>query len=490
MSIHSWLIGVRSVRARLQLHGPLSASLLVLALLCLANHPARATDGYFDTGWTNSGRFPFDGPNVQEHGVGGRAIVTQPNGSLLLAGRGSPWWLAELSVDGQFVSTFGTTGSGIVSGCELGLGCNNTADPIAIFLQPDGKILVLQPDWGLVRIGAGAHSMDTTGTYTGTGSVNMAGWTFTDHSGSMNLATSIALEYDGKILVAGSGRASNAASVYGFAVIRLSSDLSLDTSFAVHTADGIAFAGGNTFLADGADLVERVTSVISQADGFILLVGVGSHNADGSAAHLELARLNPQTGLLDTNFNNDGVSVLFYPSGTLDANNPVAARSDGLLRTTFATTNSDGSGMLVARSTETGSPDPGFGSGGFTLVNACPYNVARSLVLDGAGRILVAGSCTDAVFRHYFTVIRVRGDTGALDTGFGLNGISLGWFDDTSGEGAGFGIAFDGSGHPVVIGDSVPLIFPYLQGVARLTYDLTYINGFDGPRGCLPPDCT
>lgn len=459
---------------------------LLCALSACCIRMAGATDGYYDTTWYNSGRFPFGGSN-QEAGNGARMILAQPDGTLLLAGMGFPWWLAQMSVEGQFDSSFGSnSGTGFVSGCELGTSCDQNKF-VTLLRQPDGKIVVLQTDQVVARTGPGAHALDTAGTYSGTG-LGFAGWKFTDHSGFLALATSMARQYDGKILVAGSGRAADSAGTDSFAVIRLNEDLSLDTSFGAHSDSGVTFAGGNAFFVDGADLVERVTSVISLADGFLLLVGVGSHNADGSAATLEFARLNPVTGLLDTNFGNAGVSKGFY-SGTLSTTHPVAARSDGQLRTTIATTSADAANLVVARFTGMGPADATFGSAGFTAIAACPQNVARDLVFDTAGRVLVAGGCVDAQLAQWFSVVRVRGDNGSLDQGFGINGVSLGVFDETGHGAAGFGIALDRSGHPLVTGDSDPVLFPYYQGVARLTYDLTYASGFEMPPGCLPPDC-
>ena len=92
-----------------------------------------------------------------------------------------------------------------------------------------------------------------------------------------------------------------------------------------------------------------------------------------------------------------------------------------------------------------------------------------------------------------FLVGGLRGDIGAIDTSFGINGYSRGYFSPSTTDGnAASAVAFDHGGRLLVGGSGRSLTGSAtpVSGIARLTYDLIYTNNFDAaPRGCLPPDC-
>jgi hypothetical protein len=106
---------------------------------------------------------------------------------------------------------------------------------------------------------------------------------------------------------------------------------------------------------------------------------------------------------------------------------------------------------------------------------------------------MIGGACQEPSSDTPFFVARLRGDTGLIDSSFGVNGFGLGHFLSGNMNDSAYSIAFDQGGRPLVAGSTSPSSTDAqtsLAGVARLTYDLIFANNFDeNPRGCLPPDC-
>ena len=201
--------------------------------------------------------------------------------------------------------------------------------------------------------------------------------------GSNSFATSVAIQSDGKILVAGQVQTSTGGSP---AVLRLTSNGALDTSFG---KSGIAVLNiPKTVLAN---------SVIVQSDGKIVL-GISSAGAD-AAPILELTRF-AENGTLDSSFGSSGVAQLlrsFQSSGPQST--VLAQQPDGKILL--------GGGSLLVRTNSDGSLDPGFGQNGFaTLVSLGAVTVLPN------GQILVGANRYNA--------------NGSLDTSFGILGRTAG----------------------------------------------------------------
>ena len=191
----------------------------------------------------------------------------------------------------------------------------------SVAVQTDGKILVAgyahnaNNDFGedrfaLVRYKANG-SLDTS--FNGTGKLT------TDLSG-LDYGSSVAVQRDGKIVVAGSS-ADNSSGNDDFALVRYNANGSLDTSFngtgKVITDLGISFSGS---------LLDPLTSgrsVAVQSDGKIVVAG----NVSGSNCDFALVRYNAD-GSLDTTFNGTGTVTTAIGSGS-DIGQSVAVQSDG-----------------------------------------------------------------------------------------------------------------------------------------------------------------
>src|SRR5207245_295070 len=98
-------------------------------------------------------------------------------------------------------------------------------------------------------------------------------------SSSANAALAIALQADGKILVAGTTAVTPAASDTTFALARYNPDLSLDASFGT----------GGLVTTDFASGVDDASGVVVQTDGKIVVTGT----AAGATSPFALARYNP-----------------------------------------------------------------------------------------------------------------------------------------------------------------------------------------------------
>lgn len=230
----------------------------------------------------------------------------------------------------------------------------------AILIQDDGKILVggdftsfdgdaSVPD-DLIRLNADG-TRDTT--FNGTN----AGFT-----GDVN---SLAIQADGKIIVAGGFGNYNGVSVPSH-LIRLNEDGSHDTSF--------------NFGGSGFSLPLEVVAI--QADGKILAGGIfSSFNGDATAPN-DLIRLNSD-GSRDTSFNgtNAGFSVGVYA---------LAIQSDGkiLVGGNFTSYNGDGTVPdRLVRLNSDGSRDLSFNG-----TNAGFDAVVSSIRVQDNGKLLVSGS--------------------------------------------------------------------------------------------------
>jgi uncharacterized delta-60 repeat protein len=177
----------------------------------------------------------------------------------------------------------------------------------AVAIQADDKIVVVgisgppgDFNFAIARYRALDGSPDT--------SWSPDGWRETDFGSAQEYANDVAIQSDGKIVVAGQTGT-------GFAVARYNTNGTLDTSFSGDGKQTTSF-GGQSDIATG---------VAIQEDGRIVVAG---HSFTGGPAlrDFALARYNPD-GSLDTTFSGDGKQTLDL--GSNDIAEGVALQSDG-----------------------------------------------------------------------------------------------------------------------------------------------------------------
>jgi uncharacterized delta-60 repeat protein len=266
----------------------------------------------------------------------------------------------------------------------------------AVALQPDGKIVVAgdsASDFALARYEADG-SLDPT--FDGDGKV-MTNFNSDDYS----TAYALALQPDGKIVAAGYTIVSN----HDFALARYNVDGSLDVSFDGDGKVTTDFNGNST---------DRARDLVLQADGKIVVVG-DIFNSPNSY-DIVLARYNSD-GSLDSTFDGDGVTSI--EKGAASA---VALQSDNKIIVAGVSSNGSNSDFALIRYNIDGSLDSTFDGDGRVLTNFSSnnYDAAYALALQPDGKIVAAGYSTDSS-NHDFALARYNAD-GSLDPSFGQEG--------------------------------------------------------------------
>ena len=229
----------------------------------------------------------------------------------------------------------------------------------------------------------------------------------------INVATAVARQADGKIVVAGIAVGRDAA----FAVARLHVDGRLDRTFGGDGKVRVDFPWGSL---DGA------RSVILQPDGKIVLAGWTNGN-DGDFA---LARLRPR-GTLDPTFGDEG-RVTINMSDHVDMAHALARQPDRKIVVAGYASGSFG----VARLNESGRLDRSFAGDGTvrTVFSQVLGDGARAVRVQADGRIVVAGGATpEGSGGSDFALARYTTD-GRLDPTFAGDGRQLTTFIEQDGS--------------------------------------------------------
>jgi uncharacterized delta-60 repeat protein/CSLREA domain-containing protein len=367
------------------------------------------TDGSIDTSFGEGGRAFFEGT------VNGLAL--QGDGKIVAAGSGGV--LARYHSDGSLDTSFGDSGKAVFAG---------TANDLA--LQEDGKIVVAGASGGDFAV-ARYHSDGSPDT-----SFAGDGIQTTDFSAKTDAGYSVALDSNGRIVVAGY---SYYYTVQLFAVACYNSDGSLDTSFdgdgKVTTGFGGSYEHGFSVVVDGNDKIV-----------------VAGHSYQGGNYDFAVARYHSD-GSLDTSFDGDGKLTTDFGASS-DEGLGVALDGSGRIVVAGAKSTESGYDFAVARYHSDGSLDATFdGDGLLTTDFDAPYDGdwGYAVALDSSGKIVVAGSSEIGYADYHFAVARYHSD-GSLDTSFDGDGRIITRFDAS--DEAGLGVAVDGSGKIVVVGYS------------------------------------
>jgi uncharacterized delta-60 repeat protein len=369
-------------------------------------------DGRLDSAFGDGGSVGMD---FEPNGYGSAyAVAAQNDGKFLVAGAyglnypnsGSGFAMARFNADGSLDSSFDGDGKAIT---PLGSGYNSY-QTTGLAVQPDGKILVAGThydgnsngaDFAVVRYNTDG-SLDTNFDSDGKAFADVYPGPYTYHE----VAASIALQADGKVLVAGTSR-NDASYSNDFALVRFNADGTLDTSF---DGDGILTTDLGTYSTDSGK------ALAVQADGKILLAGISNndfavvrYNADGS---------------LDTSFGTGG-KVLTAIGASIDEAYSLAVQADGKILLAGRTYNGKDYDIALIRYNTNGSLDASFGSGG-KVVTAIGKGdeAAYGVAVQADGKILVTGSAYlpygnfgGAQHSNDFVVVRYNPD-GSLDTSF------------------------------------------------------------------------
>lgn len=245
----------------------------------------------------------------------------------------------------------------------------------SVAVQPDGKIVVagtaLHPggrhlDFALVRYNRDG-SLDT--------GFGEEGKVITDFWGADDDASSLVIQSDGRLVVAGT--AAKPGTYEGFALARYTPDGVLDQSF-----DG----DGRLTTDFGSWAVARALAI--QEDGKLVVAG-RYYGPTTYTGDLALARYYP-SGLLDSSFDGDGRLTVGFRE--YDRINSLALQGDGKIIVAGETRSEgkDNLDVLLYRIRPDGAPDSTFGKGGMVIQDFGLYDFAEAVVVWGK-RLYMAG---------------------------------------------------------------------------------------------------
>ncbi|MBN4005233.1 DUF4347 domain-containing protein [Nostoc sp. LPT] len=284
------------------------------------------SNGTLDTSFGNGGKVVtnFEGKNEWI-----KSIAVHSDGKIIVGGYLNPndgslnndFALIRYNSDGSLDTSFGNGGRVITS-------MSNGQDGIAsIVIQPDGRVVVT----GSVMNTNGSNSF-ILARYNSNGSIDTNfgsnGKVITDFPGTDDFGNSVALQSDGKIVVAGS--TGNIGADGDFALARYNSNGTLDTNF----------GNGGKVVTDLGSSIDVGQSLAILQNGKIVVSGF-SENSDRRDFALAVYNSN---GSLDTSFGNSG-KVITTANGSYFQNTAVAVQSDGKI----VVTGSDSGNFVVAR---------------------------------------------------------------------------------------------------------------------------------------------
>lgn len=401
-----------------------AAGLIVVGLfVVLSATPVASVPGELDPTFGGDGRVTTP---VVAVGSIANAVAIQPDGKIVAAGETLHLYdrfaLARYDPDGTLDPSFGDAGTVTTRFRRWGGVAN------AIAVQADGKIVAAGGSFGIFpKFALARYLPDGTldASFGGDGRVR----TFFTVDGAMGSA--VAIQADGKILVAGAAEAVGANGMSGFALARYNPDGSLDATFGADGTVTTDFPGGHA------------SAIAIQANGKIVAAGEAGNRP-------ALARYNPD-GSLDATFDGDGMvttEVVCCP--VFVGANAVAIQPDGRIVTAGEHFECFGGGgfscesfFILARYEADGALDSTFGTGGLTFG---VFGIANALALQADGKIVAAGTLGSG---KKFALARYNAD-GTLDMSFGGDGRRF--IDFTNNADFGQGVAIDADGRIVMVG--------------------------------------
>ncbi len=398
----------------------------------------------------------FDGTGKQfllfPDGAGAHAVAVQSDEKVVMVGSSSASFgggpafdIARVDADGSPDTSFGSDGEVIL---PITSGPAVVDETNAVVIQPDGKIIVVGSSPGpeaaaftVLRL-TSSGQLDTT---FGTGGVQLISFP------TPSFASSVAIQPDGKILVAGLTNTSSSTAPE-FAIARLNTNGTLDTTFGT--------AGVQILSAFGAYGISGISPAMTlQSDSKIILAG-NEPAGPGGPPPIVAVRLN-SNGSPDSTFGNGGIKVLSQTATFLIfAVNAVGIQPDGAIVIAGGPDDTGGpDGLDVARLTASGTIDTSFNQTGEVSITSSNSVFgfkpqANSVVVQPNGQIIAAGSLGDP--DTDFELARLN-PNGSVDKTFGTSGIqSITFNPQTNSSGNATALALTPDGKLIVAGVAQP----------------------------------
>jgi uncharacterized delta-60 repeat protein len=326
-------------------------------------------------------------PVVSSFGTGsiGRGVAIQPDGKIVVVGKATD--SSGTGTLGMVVERFNANGSldtGFGSGGVARVLTGQFGDGYAVAIQRNGQIVAV-----------GTANAATGGTFVAVVRLNSngsldpsfgSGGTDVINLGTDSLALAVALQSDGKIVIAGSQ--APGLQVPNALIARLTPTGALDPSFNGTGAYAHQYAQGAAYSAFNALAV--------QSDGKIVAAGAAT-NGNTSADAL-IVRFD-SNGAQDGSFGAGGV---VYSTSAVNTNvgtggvpgaNGVAIAANGDIVAAGTESNAGLTGIELWAFTPAGAPDSRFGANGKTVTGfgSSTNGVANALAIRADGSIAVAG---------------------------------------------------------------------------------------------------
>lgn len=266
----------------------------------------------------------------------------------------------------------------------------------AVAVQPDGKVLVAgtiaehASDFAILRLTRDGALDPSFGT---------GGKVFTDFAGSTDTAYAIALQSDGKIVLAGTSIVSGSS--YDFAAARYLPDGTLDPSFS---------GDGKVTTSLGIDIdIARALAILP--DGKIVLAGESNRGFTATGLDFALVRYNPD-GSVDNTWGNGSVITQMKSGSARDVIQGLAVQTIDN-ETRIIAVGGDGD-FAIARYRANGALDTTFGSGGKVMgLYGSVIGMAHSAVVTASNGLFIAGQA-----EHDFALVKLTA-AGQVDPSFG-----------------------------------------------------------------------
>ena len=411
----------------------IGATGIILTLFAIVQL-AQAADGDLDPTFGTGGTVMTD---INRSTDLANAVAVQSDGKLVVVGQ--TYKNNDFSGEDFVVARYNTDGT---LDTTFGRGGKVRTDfpglaavPSSVVIQTDGKIVVAGGAFPLFTFLGNFELV----RYNPNGSLDRSfgnGGIVTTTFPEGSYADAVALQSDGKIVAAGTVFVDfipGEPSNTDFALARYNVDGSLDTTF----------GNGGTATTDFFGNEDDAFSVLIQSDGKI--VAVGSANNPASFYDFAAARY-LSNGTIDTTFGVAGKVTTDFGVAGFDRAQSAALQLDGrIVAAGFAISQNGGvQNFAVARYTSNGVLDTTFSGDGKTQIDfgSCCQS-AHKVLLQSDGKIVTVGYANTESSDSDFLLARLN-PRGSLDATFGVGGQVRTSFGDLNGGANGAALQSDG----------------------------------------------
>jgi uncharacterized delta-60 repeat protein len=366
----------------------------------------------------------------------GNELVVQSDGKIVVVGHSG-----ALSIGSGFeIARYNSDGSldaafGAGGRVVVDLGTDSKARAVAI--QSDGKIVVAGHGSGGASPDFAVVRLNANGTLDGT--LDGDGILTTDLNNlidSEDFAEGVAVDAAGRIVVAGYSRPT-ASDDWDIAVVRYAANGALDASF---SGDGIA-------LKDVVGLDDQAFDVAIQVDAKIVLAGHSfKTDADpGTDDDPDFAAIRYNSdGTLDGSFDGDGIATTDLGVNSADFGKSLALQAGGSIIVAGDSVSSEAD-LAVVRYTSAGALDVSFdGDGRVTIDFGSTNEFGEDVLVQSDGKIVVGGCSEQGSTGFDFAIARLSA-TGSLDVSFGGDGkVTTDFGNDDQDQAFGLALQDDG----------------------------------------------